>query len=84
MKIQLIDGHFSAADALELTTRMVQVKVRFLEDKIKGLEHEEDIKMREWRIKNLQNELAAVRKLWSENGSSQLHLHAVISTNEEK
>ncbi|MEO7119558.1 MAG: hypothetical protein ABIY62_00595 [Ginsengibacter sp.] len=61
MNIQLIQGSFSAQDALELITKMVHLKIKFHEDKIHSLSDEEDIKMREKRIKQLQKELYEVR-----------------------
>jgi len=62
MNIQLIHGQFSAQEAIDIITRMVHVKIRFQEDKINAHTSEEDIKMREMRIKQLQKELFEVRK----------------------
>ena len=61
MNIQLIKGHFNAPEAIELITEMVQVKIRFLERKINLTHNEEDIKMRENRIRDLQNDLHTLR-----------------------
>ena len=62
MKIQLIKGGFSGADATELITELIKVKIKFHENKISKTHNEEDVKMRESRIKQLQNELQEVRK----------------------
>ena len=63
MNIQLIKGQFSANEAIDIITKMVQVKIQFQENKINALSDEEDIKMREKRIKQLQKELDEVRTL---------------------
>ncbi len=62
MKIQLIEGYFSAKDAIEIITQMIHVKIRFHEDKIDNSNNEEDMKMREKKIKNLQKNLYDFRK----------------------
>jgi hypothetical protein len=56
MNIQLLNGHFSSSEAIELLAQFVQVKVRFHENKIEKSQNEEDIKMRETRIKQLQKD----------------------------
>jgi 3-methyladenine DNA glycosylase/8-oxoguanine DNA glycosylase len=62
MTIKLIDGHFQSAEALEIITKMIHVKISFHEDKINQSQNEEDIKMREKRIKQLQKDLYDVRQ----------------------
>ncbi|HEU4574323.1 MAG TPA: hypothetical protein VG842_04615 [Sediminibacterium sp.] len=69
-QLQLIRGRFSKAEALDLITQMVHVKIRYHEDKIRKTENEEDIKMRESRIKQLQKDLYELRKQISENGNT--------------
>lgn len=61
MQLTLIDGTFSAADAQELITRLVQVKIRFHEEHIHLGSSEEDVNMREQRISRLQQELTDFR-----------------------
>lgn len=56
MNIQLLNGHFSSSEAIDLLAQFVQVKVRFHENKIEKSQNEEDIKMREKRIKQLQQD----------------------------
>jgi hypothetical protein len=60
-QLQLIQGKFQTAEALDLISQLVNVKIKYHEDKIRGSEQEEDIKMRENRIKQLQKELAELR-----------------------
>ena len=62
MELQLIKGHFSAQDAVEILTRMIDVKIKYHEGKITSESTMEDIKMRERRIKQLQKELYEVRQ----------------------
>ncbi len=62
MKINLIQGSYQPSEAISLITKLIEEKIKFQEDKITRSCNEEDIKMREFRIKELQNELATVRK----------------------
>ncbi len=57
MQLQLIKGRFNKTEAFDLVSEMVNIKIRYHEDKIRWAEQEEDIKMRENRIKQLQKEL---------------------------
>ena len=57
MNIQLINGEFNSLEAIELIKEMVNVKIKYHERKILTHDHEEDIKLREAKIKQLQNEL---------------------------
>ena len=62
MKINIIKGQFKPSEALSIITKMIDVKIKFQEEKIKTSDNEEDIKMRENRIKSLQKELYESRK----------------------
>jgi hypothetical protein len=77
MNITLIDGHFTSKEALELLTHIIHVKIKFQESKIAHLDNEEDIKMREKRVKQLQKDLYEVRKL-VEEGKKNYSLHAEL------
>jgi hypothetical protein len=77
MQIQLIDGNFSAQESIELLSKIIQVKIQFHEQKIHKISGEEEIKMRENRIKKLQKELAEVR-LFIENQTHQIHLNCKL------
>ena len=61
MNIQLIHGEFEAADALELITQMIHIKIKYHEGRIPQNSSEEDIKYRESKIKTLQKELFQLR-----------------------
>lgn len=61
MKIQLLQGNFNVVESIEILTKLVQVKIQFHEQKITKASSEEEIKMRERRIKRLQDELAEAR-----------------------
>ena len=79
MNIQLIQGQFSINDAVDIITQMVQVKIKFQENKIQHSSNEEDIKMREARIKQLQTTLLETKKYIENNGErvniqSEIHL----------
>jgi hypothetical protein len=77
MEIQLIKGQFPCNDAMEILSQMIQVKIKYHEDKIELSSNEEDIKYRETRLKNLQAELALVRSMIA--GSNEpVSIHAVI------
>lgn len=58
----LIDGNFSKTEALDIVTRMVDIKIRFHESKIQQSADEEDVKNRERKIKTLQHELQEFRE----------------------
>lgn len=62
MELQLIKGHFAAQDAVNIITSIIDVKIKYHEGKINAASSEEDIKMRERRIKQLQKELFQVRQ----------------------
>ncbi|RCR71447.1 hypothetical protein DUE52_00470 [Larkinella punicea] len=62
MEMQLIQGQFSAQDSIQLLTEMVHVKIKYHESKIGSNSSEEDVKMREKRIKTLQKDLFDLRQ----------------------
>jgi hypothetical protein len=62
MHLQLINGRFDKTEALDLLTQLISVKLNFHQQKIAGSPSEEDIKQRERRIKQLQNELVEARR----------------------
>lgn len=69
MNIQLIQGHFSKKDAIDIITQMIHVKVKYHESKISNSSNEEDIKFGEKKIKQLQQELYETRKFIEQSGS---------------
>lgn len=62
MNLELIQGEFSANDAIALITQMVHIKIKYHENKINSQSNEEDIKISESKIKKLQKELFELRK----------------------
>jgi|GEM_PF-7006661 len=56
MNIELISGTYNSNETLDLVTELVHVKIKYLEKKIESSMSEEEIKVRENRIKNLQRE----------------------------
>lgn len=80
MNIQLINGDFSKADAKELITKLLSVKVKFHEDKITQDSSEEEMKFREKKIIALNNELAAFKKN-IENEPATISMHSIIEIN---
>ncbi len=70
MKIQLLRGQFTSKDALDIITKMIHVKIKYHEEKIKNEDQEETIKMRENRIIKLQKELYELRKFIESNGDT--------------
>lgn len=62
MTIQLISGEFPSTDAVGLICEMIEVKIKYHEQKIDSIMNEEDIKNRERKIKSLHQTLADVKK----------------------
>jgi len=56
MNIEFLKGNFSKEEALDLLTQIVHIKIKFHEKKIEKSDMEEDTKMREQRIKKLQQD----------------------------
>ena len=56
MNLKLINGRFAQAEAMDILTQLIQVKIKYHEGKIENTHNEEDIKMREQRIKQLQQD----------------------------
>lgn len=70
MNIQLIQGQFGGKEAIELITQMIHGKVKFHENIISNDDSEEDIKMRESRIKQLQKGLFDARNYIEKKGEN--------------
>lgn len=80
INIQLFQGQFNKAEALDLITQMTQVKIKYHENKIRTSHNEEDIEMRESRIRQLQKDLHEVRRQL-ESKDSNLALASQIEIN---
>jgi hypothetical protein len=63
MNIQLLKGNFSQSEALDILTQLVHIKIKFHESKIEKSDSEEDIKMRENRIKQLLQDFYEAKQL---------------------
>lgn len=70
MQLQLVHGQFSQHEAISLISQLIHVKIKFLESKINNLSSEEDIKMRETRIKQLQKDLFEAKKEIEHHGEN--------------
>jgi hypothetical protein len=77
--ISLIDGQFSGAEAIDLLTRLFHLKIKFHEEHIDLTEGEENVKMREKKIKELQRNLFELRRYAESSGKSEFLLKADIS-----
>ena len=76
MNIKLIQGEFRGNDAIELIGQMIQVKIKYHENKINNRSNEEDIKSFEVKIKQLQKELFELRQNY--NSNKNLKIEAII------
>nr|WP_299419861.1 hypothetical protein [uncultured Emticicia sp.] len=70
MHIQLIQGQFGGKEAIKLISQMIHAKVKFHENIISNADSEEDIKMRENRIKQLQKDLFDARHYIEKKGEN--------------
>ena len=77
MKITLLKGSFSPKDMEKLITDLIQVKIKFHEEKIQSSDEEETMKMRENRIIKLQNDLKELRNFLN-NADSSINVDAEI------
>jgi hypothetical protein len=80
MQVKLISGEFNALEGLDIITQMIQIKIKYHENKINNLSNEEDIKIRENKIKELQKELYELRNNLNNNRQN-VKLDATIHVN---
>lgn len=78
MKIALLKGHFSPQETIDMLSQMLNIKIAFHENKISHSDQEEDIKMREKRIRELQNELTEL-KVFVKNNDCAYELNAEVT-----
>ena len=76
--MQLIQGKFSAQEAIEIVTQLIHVKVKFHESKIQLDRSEDDIKMRERRIKQLQKDLYEFRNLIDQHPKNEIAISCEV------
>lgn len=79
MDIQLLKGNFTQSEALDLLTQLVHVKIKFHESKIEKSDNEEDIKMRENRIKQLFQDFYEAKQLILKQKQCDLNAEIIIS-----
>lgn len=77
MEMNLINGNFAQNDAIDLITSLFEVKIKYHENKIDKSHNEEDIKMREQRIKQLQKSLEEAKKYILANPNS-FHIESSV------
>lgn len=70
MQLNLLNGTFDQREALDIIAQLMQVQIKFQENKINHSLNEEDIKLLENRIKKLHREWAEIRELIRRNGNS--------------
>ncbi len=78
MELQLIDGAFSPTEIMDILTQLFHVKIKFHEDKVKNSKNEEDIKMRERKIKLLQKNLDEAR-VYIKRQNKDFHVESKIN-----
>lgn len=78
MQLQLINGHFSPQEAVDILTKMTNVKVSYHEQQISASDAEEDVKYREKRIKDLQRNLQEARQAIAQSSQPRVSLKADI------
>jgi hypothetical protein len=61
MELQLIEGVFNRNELMDIISRMIDVKINYHVDKIEKSADEDDIKMRERKIRQLQETMHTCR-----------------------
>lgn len=79
MNIQILKGHFTQDEALDILTQLVHIKIKFHENKIEKSDNEEDIKMRENRIKKLLQDLYEAKQVIIKQKQCDLNAEIIIS-----
>jgi hypothetical protein len=79
MDIQLLKGNFTQSEALDILTQLIHIKIKFHESKIEKSDNEEDIKMRENRIKQLLQDFYEVKQLIIKQKRCDLNANIIIS-----
>ena len=78
IKVNLVNGVFYTGDAASIIRGMIEVKLKFHEDKISRLSNMEEIKMREQRIKELQRMQSKIQE-WLKAHGEQASLELTLS-----
>jgi hypothetical protein len=78
IQVKLADGIFYSGDAASIIRGMIEVKVKFHEDKISRLSDVEQIKMREQRIEGLHRMQSHIQD-WLKAHGEQTNLELTLS-----
>jgi len=79
MEISLLNGRFSAQEAIVLLSGLVKVKTDFHLEKIDKIQHsEEEIKHSEKRIRELEEQLREVKQRLLDGGYDNMALQAKL------
>ena len=78
IKVNLANGVFYSGDAASIIRGMIEIKVKFHEDKISRLSNMEEIEMREQRIKELQRMQSKIQE-WLKAHGEQANLELTLS-----
>lgn len=78
METTLIKGKFSPTDALHLLQDLEKLKIKYHENKISQTDSEEDIKMRETRIKQIQADFKKTYEWLHSQNKPFIQLESVI------
>lgn len=78
IRVNLANGVFYSGDAASIIRGMIEVKVKFHEDKISRLSNIEEIEMREQRIKELQRMQSKIQE-WLKAHGEQANLELTLS-----
>ena len=70
MQLNLLNGTFDQREALDIIAQLIQVQIKFQENKINHSLNEEDIKLLENRIKKLHRDWTEMWELIRRNGNS--------------
>ena len=80
MHMQILEGQYATADALDMLSQIFQWKIRYHEACIDANTSEEDIAMRERQISRLQHEWQQLRQTLRGNSSDMyLSLQAQVN-----
>ncbi len=79
MKINLVTGQFKKKDAIDLISHLIHVKIQFHEKHVDKNDNEDDIKMREKRIIQLQKNLFDARKYIEQKEEKAVNIEVEIN-----
>lgn len=79
MEFNIINGKFKKQELLDIVTQFVNTKIKFHEKKISLSQTEEDIKMREARIRELQQKLFELRTSLSNSTQDQHTINGTLT-----